>query len=131
MVFDAEPFPGFRHGGRRRRRVDPIRLPRRTSGARPAADRTVAVALATPAGAYDAATLRGSVRRPSPLRCDRRHWSLRTLPLLYRLTGRVWPARDTRALSQAVLNADVPFTPRVLLPLVVVLTIGGTAVLAR
>ncbi|HEY9484020.1 MAG TPA: DUF3995 domain-containing protein [Micromonosporaceae bacterium] len=50
---------------------------------------------------------------------------------VYWLTGRVWPARDTRALSQAVLNADVPFTPRVLLPLVLVLTIGGTAVLAR
>ena len=50
---------------------------------------------------------------------------------VYWLTGRVWPARDTRALSQAVLNADVPFTPRVLLPLVVILTIGGTAVLAR
>ncbi len=50
---------------------------------------------------------------------------------VYWLTGRVWPARNTRALSHAVLNADVPFTPRVLLPLVVVLTIGGAAVLAR
>jgi hypothetical protein len=50
---------------------------------------------------------------------------------LYWLTGRTWPARDTRALSQAVLNADVPFTPRVLLPLIVVLTAGATAPLAK
>jgi hypothetical protein len=50
---------------------------------------------------------------------------------LYWLTGRVWPAHDTRALSHAVLNADVPFTPRVLIPLVIVLSVGGTAVLAR
>jgi hypothetical protein len=50
---------------------------------------------------------------------------------LYWLTGRVWPAHDTRALSHAVLNADVPFTPRVLIPLVVILSVGGTAVLAR
>lgn len=50
---------------------------------------------------------------------------------LYWLTGRTWPARDARALSQVVLNADVPFTPRVLVPLIVVLTVGATAVLAK
>jgi hypothetical protein len=47
------------------------------------------------------------------------------------LTGRTWPARDPRTLSQVVLNADVPFTPRVLMPLVVVLAVGATAVLAK
>jgi hypothetical protein len=50
---------------------------------------------------------------------------------VYWLTGRTWPARDTRVLSRAVLNADVPFTPRVLVPLIVVLTIAATAVLAK
>ena len=50
---------------------------------------------------------------------------------VYWLTGRVWPARDERALSHAVLNADVPFTPRNLAPLVVVLSIGCGAMLAR
>jgi hypothetical protein len=47
------------------------------------------------------------------------------------LTGRTWPARDPRTLFQVVLNADVPFTPRVLMPLVVVLAVGATAVLAK
>jgi hypothetical protein len=50
---------------------------------------------------------------------------------MYWLTGRTWPARDAHALSQAVPNADVPFTPRVLVPLIVVLTVGATAVLAK
>ena len=50
---------------------------------------------------------------------------------VYWSTGRVWPARDTRALSRAVLNADVPFSPRVLIPLVIVLSLGCVAVLAR
>jgi len=49
----------------------------------------------------------------------------------YWLTGRVWPARDGRSLSRAVLNADVPFTPRVLIPLIVVLSGGAVAVLAK
>lgn len=49
----------------------------------------------------------------------------------YWLTGRTWPARDVPALSRAVLNADVPFTPRVLLPLIIVLTIGTATILAR
>jgi hypothetical protein len=50
---------------------------------------------------------------------------------LYWLTGRVWPAHDVRQLSQAVLNMDVPFTPRVLVPLVAVLTGGAVAVLGE
>ena len=50
---------------------------------------------------------------------------------VYWLTGRVWPAHDTRALSHAVLNANVPFTPRNLAPLVVVLSIGCGAMLGR
>jgi hypothetical protein len=50
---------------------------------------------------------------------------------VYWLTGRTWPAPDTRTLSLAVLNADVPFTPRVLAPLVLLLTAGAGAVLAR
>ena len=50
---------------------------------------------------------------------------------LYWLTGRRWPATDTRTLSRAVLNADVPFTPRVLLPLVVILAGGACTVLGR
>ncbi|NUW31528.1 DUF3995 domain-containing protein [Nonomuraea sp. SMC257] len=49
---------------------------------------------------------------------------------LYWLTGRTWPAHDVRSLSLAVLNAEVPFTPRVLVPLAVVLTTGAVAVLA-
>jgi hypothetical protein len=50
---------------------------------------------------------------------------------VYWMTGRVWPARDARALSHAVLNVDVPFTPRALIPLVVVLSTGCGAMLAR
>ena len=49
----------------------------------------------------------------------------------YWLTGRVWPASDVTALSRAVLGADVPFTPRVLVPLVLVLLAGAAAVLGR
>jgi ABC-type uncharacterized transport system permease subunit len=50
---------------------------------------------------------------------------------VYWMTGRTWPARDVAALSQGLLNADVPFTPRVLAPLVLVLTAGAVAVPAR
>jgi hypothetical protein len=50
---------------------------------------------------------------------------------VYWMTGRTWPARDTRTLSQAVLNFEVPFTPRVLAPLVIILLAGATAVLAK
>jgi hypothetical protein len=51
-------------------------------------------------------------------------------------TGVTWPAGDARALSFAVLNADVPFTPRVLLPLCALLVtaasgVYGYAVVAR
>lgn len=49
----------------------------------------------------------------------------------YWLTGRTWPAPDARALSRVVLNAEVPFTPRVLAPLVGVLAAGATVVLAK
>jgi hypothetical protein len=49
----------------------------------------------------------------------------------YWMTGRTWPARDAATLSQVVLNADVPFTPRVLAPLVVVLASGAVTVLTR
>jgi hypothetical protein len=47
---------------------------------------------------------------------------------LYWVTGATWPARDERALSFAVLNLDVPFTPRVLLPLVALLLTAATVV---
>lgn len=50
---------------------------------------------------------------------------------VYWMTGRTWPARDDRTLSQAVLNTDVKFTPRGLAPIVVILTAGALAVLAR
>ena len=50
---------------------------------------------------------------------------------LYWTTGRTWPAHDVRALSLAVLNMEVPFTPPVLIPLVAALTTGAAAVVAR
>ncbi|MBO2459162.1 DUF3995 domain-containing protein [Actinomadura violacea] len=50
---------------------------------------------------------------------------------VYWMTGRTWPARDVTALSRGLLNADVPFAPRVLAPLVAVLAVGAAAVLAR
>jgi hypothetical protein len=50
---------------------------------------------------------------------------------VYWMTGRTWPARDTRTLSQMVLNFEVPFTPRVLAPIVLILVAGATAVLAK
>jgi hypothetical protein len=49
----------------------------------------------------------------------------------YWMTGRTWPARDARALSRVVLNTDVPFTPPVLAPLVVVLGVGAILVLSQ
>ncbi|MFI6396311.1 DUF3995 domain-containing protein [Nonomuraea sp. NPDC050540] len=42
----------------------------------------------------------------------------------------VRPASDPRALSMAVLNMDVPFTPRVLLPLILLLTTAAIAIVA-
>lgn len=50
---------------------------------------------------------------------------------VYWMTGRTWPARDDRTLSQVVLNTDVKFTPRGLAPLAVILTAGALVVLAR
>ena len=47
---------------------------------------------------------------------------------LYWATGATWPASDERVLSFAVLNVDVPFTPRVLLPLVALLLTAATVV---
>ncbi|MFB9208088.1 DUF3995 domain-containing protein [Nonomuraea spiralis] len=49
---------------------------------------------------------------------------------LYWLTGRTWPASGTRTLSLAVLNFEVPFTFRVLAPLVLLLSVAAGAVIA-
>lgn len=46
-------------------------------------------------------------------------------------TGVTWPADSTATLSQGLLNADVPFTPQVLLPLVAVLATAATCVHAH
>ncbi|MEV6107062.1 DUF3995 domain-containing protein [Streptomyces sp. NPDC051940] len=48
---------------------------------------------------------------------------------LYWATGATWPAGDRGTLSYAVLGADVPFTPGVLLPLAALL-FGGAATVA-
>ncbi|MEV5570310.1 DUF3995 domain-containing protein [Spirillospora sp. NPDC052269] len=48
---------------------------------------------------------------------------------LYWTTGLTWPAADDRTLSLAVLGSEVPFTPRVLLPLVVLLFGAAAGVL--
>ncbi|MGW0084803.1 DUF3995 domain-containing protein [Streptomyces sp. NPDC003393] len=50
---------------------------------------------------------------------------------LYWMTGATWPAADARNLSEAVLGADVPFTPPILLPLVVLLLSAATLVVAH
>ncbi|MFG2822725.1 DUF3995 domain-containing protein [Kitasatospora sp. NPDC048365] len=50
---------------------------------------------------------------------------------LYWTTGATWPAADVAGLSQAVLGADVPFTPPVLVPLATVLAGGAALVLAQ
>ncbi|GAA3058028.1 hypothetical protein GCM10020229_82130 [Kitasatospora albolonga] len=50
---------------------------------------------------------------------------------LYWTTGLTWPAPDRATLSHLVLNADVPFTPRVLLPLATVLLCAATLLLTR
>jgi hypothetical protein len=47
------------------------------------------------------------------------------------MTGRTWPAQDVSTLSQGLLNADVPFTPRVLAPLALALSTAATTVLAQ
>ncbi|MGW2082568.1 DUF3995 domain-containing protein [Streptomyces sp. NPDC001939] len=46
-------------------------------------------------------------------------------------TGSTWPARDVTSLSYAVLGADVPFTPPVLLPLATALFTASGVVVAR
>lgn len=50
---------------------------------------------------------------------------------LYWATGAAWPAADARALSLAVLGAEVPFTPPVVLPLAAALFTASAAVGAR
>ena len=47
---------------------------------------------------------------------------------LYWATGSTWPARDARSLSYAVLGAEVPFTPPILLPLATLLFVAAAAV---
>ncbi|MFI1385166.1 DUF3995 domain-containing protein [Embleya sp. NPDC020886] len=46
-------------------------------------------------------------------------------------TGSTWPADGTEALSRGLLNADVPFTPRTLLPLCALLGTGAVGVFAH
>ncbi|MEU4702045.1 DUF3995 domain-containing protein [Nonomuraea dietziae] len=48
---------------------------------------------------------------------------------LYWTTGAIWPAPDVRTLSLAVLNMEVPFTPRVLLPLAAALLTASAALI--
>ncbi|MEU4549002.1 DUF3995 domain-containing protein [Nonomuraea dietziae] len=48
---------------------------------------------------------------------------------LYWTTGATWPAPDVRTLSLALLNVEVPFTPRVLLPLATALLTASAALL--
>jgi hypothetical protein len=50
---------------------------------------------------------------------------------LYWATGLTWPASDSRTLSLAILNADVPITPPVVLPLAALLLTAAAAVRAR
>ncbi|MEV4066147.1 DUF3995 domain-containing protein [Nonomuraea dietziae] len=48
---------------------------------------------------------------------------------LYWTTGAIWPAPDVTTLSMAVLNMEVPFTPRVLLPLAAALLTASAALI--
>ncbi|MBT2505454.1 DUF3995 domain-containing protein [Streptomyces sp. ISL-98] len=50
---------------------------------------------------------------------------------LFWATGSTWPASDTRSLSYAVLGAEVPFTPPVVLPLAALLFTAAALVTAR
>jgi hypothetical protein len=50
---------------------------------------------------------------------------------VYWATGATWPMADAASLSRVVLNAEVPFTPRVLLPLAGVLFLASLLVLAQ
>jgi hypothetical protein len=47
------------------------------------------------------------------------------------VSGSSWPAHDHRALSAGLLDMQVPFTPRVLVPLAVLLFGGAALVAAR
>lgn len=49
----------------------------------------------------------------------------------YWATGRTWPASDPQALSQAVLNSDIPFRPVIVGPLACLLFSAALLVLAR
>ncbi|WP_139415863.1 DUF3995 domain-containing protein [Agromyces laixinhei] len=48
---------------------------------------------------------------------------------VYWLTGATWPASNVRDLSLALLGAEFPFTPRVLIPLAVALCVGAASAL--
>lgn len=50
---------------------------------------------------------------------------------VYWMTGATWPARDPVALSFAVLNFEVPFTPRGLLMPFTLLVAGSALMLVR
>ncbi|MFD9339116.1 DUF3995 domain-containing protein [Streptomyces sp. NPDC060028] len=50
---------------------------------------------------------------------------------VYWMTGATWPARDPAALSLAVLNFEVPFTPRGLLMPFTLLVTGSAVMLAH
>ncbi|MCX4667165.1 DUF3995 domain-containing protein [Streptomyces sp. NBC_01381] len=49
---------------------------------------------------------------------------------LYWATGQTWPAASEQSLSYAVLGADVPFTPPILIPLATLLLTASALVLA-
>lgn len=50
---------------------------------------------------------------------------------VYWATGATWPMADAASLSRVVLSAEVPFTPRVLLPLAGALFLASLLVLAQ
>lgn len=50
---------------------------------------------------------------------------------IYWATGSTWPAANSRSLSEAVLGAEVPFTPPIVLPLATILLGAAGVVLAR
>jgi len=50
---------------------------------------------------------------------------------LFWATGSTWPTHDVKSLSYAVLGADVPFTPPVLLPLATLLFTASGIVVAH
>ncbi|MDJ1133645.1 DUF3995 domain-containing protein [Streptomyces iconiensis] len=50
---------------------------------------------------------------------------------LYWATGSTWPAADEKSLSYAVLGAEAPFTPPVVLPLAALLLTASAVVVAQ